>query len=174
VKNTLKILLVSLFFISFSSIPQDAAQKQSIDEFIQNIQNSLDQKNIPAYLENFFGESSEEEEIKQKIDQFQIDNVRLFKASKLSRQGDEAEIYLQALFQNSYSVVRETWHLKLLEREGRWQIKEKIVTGAVNTLYRVQIPSARVERVKSIEIENVDIKISFNYAILFYDNIPDM
>lgn len=174
VKTTLKILLVSLFFISLSSIPQVAAQKQSIDEFILNIQNSLNQKNIQAYLENFFGESREKEEIKHKIDQFQIDNVRLFKASKLSWNGDEAGIYLQALFQNSYSVVRETWHLKLLEVEGRWQIKEKKVTGAVNTLYRVQIPSARVERVKSIEIENVDIKISFNDAILFYDNIPEM
>lgn len=176
VKTALKILLVSLFFISLSSMPQVASQKQSIDEFILNIQNFLDQKNIEGYLENFFGESREEEEenIKHKIDQFQIDNVRLFKASKLRWKGDDAEIYLQALFQNSYSVVRETWYLKLLEVDGRWQIKEKKVTGAFNTLYRIQIPSARVERVKSIEIENIDIKISFTDAILFYDNIPEM
>ncbi len=146
-KSTLKILLLSLFLISLSSIPQIAAQKQSINEFILHIQNSLDQKNIPAYLENFFGESREEkEDIKHKIDQFQMDNVRLFKASKLSWKGDEAGIYLQALFQNSYSVIRETWYLKLLEVDGRWQIKEKKVTGAVNTMYRVKIPSARVER----------------------------
>ena len=167
--------LVLLFLLTHFSAPLVAAQEQSINEFILNIQNSLDQKNIPAYLENFFGEPKEEEEnIQHKIDQFRMENVRLFKASRLGRKGDEAEIYLQALFQNSYSVVRETWHLKLLEVNGRWQIKEKKVLGAVNTLYRIKIPSVRIERVKSIEIENVDIKLSFNDAILFYDNIPEV
>lgn len=175
-KNKFIIQLPILFFLTLSLIPQVSAQEQSIGEFISQIQKSLELKDIPAYLENFSDEIKEKEElnIKEKFDLLQMDNVTLFRASKLIQEEDQARIYLQALFQNSYSVVIETWHLSFLNVNDRWKIKHKDVAGNISTLYRVKIPSDRVERVKSIEVEHVDIKLSFKDAILFYDNIPGL
>ncbi|NIM59776.1 MAG: hypothetical protein GTO16_12685 [Candidatus Aminicenantes bacterium] len=41
-------------------------------------------------------------------------------------------------------------------------------------MYKINIPSERAERVKSIEIEHTDIKLSFRDAIVFYDNVPGL
>lgn len=173
-KNKLFIQFSLLFFLTLFLIPQVAAEKQSISEFISQIQKSLELKDIPAYLESFSDEIREKEEsnIKDKFDLSQMDSVTLFRASRMIRKEDEAKIYLQALFQNSHSVVIETWLLSLLNVDDQWQIKEKNVVRNVGTLYKVRIPSDRVERVKSIEIEHIDIKLSFKDAIVFYDNIP--
>ena len=103
-----------------------------------------------------------------------MDSASLFKASKVYQTGNEARVYLQAFFQNSFSSVIETWNLLFFQVDGKWQIKEKVVVGNYNTLYKIEIPSDRVEKAKLIEIEHADIKLSFEDAILFYDNVPNL
>jgi len=176
VKNKFIIPLSIFFLLILSFVPQVTAEEQNISEFIVQIQRSLEQKDIPAYLENFSETIREQEKlsIEDMFNHFRMDNVTLFKVNKLSRIGNEASIYLQALFESSYSVVLETWNLKLLMEDDRWQIKEKKLAGGVSTLYRVKIPSDRVEKVKSIEVKHVDIELSFKDALIFYDNIPGM
>jgi hypothetical protein len=100
--------------------------------------------------------------------------VTLFKPSKLTQTEHEARLYLQALFQNSYSVSIETWHLLLIKVNGQWLIEKKTELGSLSLMYKIKIPSERVERVKSIEVKHEDIKLSFKDAIVFYDNIPDI
>ena len=175
-KNKFIIPLSIFFLLILSFVPQVTAEEQNISEFIVQIQRSLEQKDIPAYLENFSETIREQEKlnIEDMFNHFRMDNVTLFKVNKLSRIGNEASIYLQALFESSYSVVLETWSLKLLMEDDRWQIKEKKLAGGVSTLYRVKIPSDRVEKVKSIEVKHVDIELSFKDALIFYDNIPGM
>jgi len=166
------ILSFSLLFLSL----EISAQEDSFHTFIAQMQKSLDEKDIPAYLENFSEDLRAEEESKiiRKFDQFQMESATLFKSGKLSQSGNEAKIYLQALFQNSFSVIIENWGLSLIQVEDRWQVTKKNVIGSISTLYKIKIPSEKVERVKSIEIEHVDIKISFKDALLFYDNIPGL
>lgn len=163
-----------LLLLVLPLIPEITGEEQSIGEFIAQIQKSLELKNIPAYLENFSDEIriKEESGINDMFGLFQMDSVALFKASKLIRMEDQARIYLQVLFENSYSVVIETWDLDLLNINGQWQIKKKKIIGSISPLYKLKIPSERVERVHSIEVENVDIKLSFRNATIFYDNIP--
>jgi hypothetical protein len=149
------------FFLAFSLIPYVAAEEQSISEFISQIQKSLESQNIPAYLESF-------------SDEIKMDSVTLFKPGKLIQTEHEARVYLQALFQNSYSVSIETWHLSLIKVNGKWLIEKKTELGSFSLMYKIKIPSERAERVKSIEVEHEDIKLSFKDAIVFYDNIPSL
>ena len=166
------ILILLACVLNLESKPEP----QNLNEFIAQIQNSIMNKDLAAYLENFIFEIRETEEsnFKNMFDLFEMESVALFKTSELSQTGDTAEIYLQAFFQNSFSVIIETWHLNLVKVGDLWKVKEKEIMGNISSLYRIRIPSDRVEKVKSFEVEHKDIKISFRDALLFYDNIPEM
>jgi hypothetical protein len=175
-KNRSVLWLPLFFFLAFSLAPQVVAEEQSISEFISQLQESIERKDIPAYLESFSDELREKEEsdIKDKFNLLQMDSVTLFKPSKLTQTERKAKLYLQAMFQNSYSVAIETWHLSLIETSNQWLIEQKNVLGSVHIMYKIKIPSERAEKVKSIEVEHEDINLSFKEAILFYDNIPGL
>ena len=152
------------------------AGEQNLNDFILQIQDSFAQKDVAAYLKNFSEEiqAVEESSFKDKFDLFQIERATLFKTSEMILSKNEAEIYLQAMFQNSYSVIIETWHLILRRMEDLWQIQKKNIIGNISSLYMIQIPSTRSEKVTSIEIEHEDITLKFKNALLFYDNIPQL
>jgi len=175
-KNRFILWFPLLFFLTFSLIPQVVAQEKSISEFISQIQKSLERKDIPAYLESFSDEIRDKEglSVKDKFNNLQMDSVTLFKPSKLTQTENQARVYLQALFQNSYSVAMETWRLSLIKVNGQWLIEKKTELGRVSIMYKIKIPSERAERVRSIEVEHEDIKLSFKDAIVFYDNIPGL
>jgi hypothetical protein len=175
-KNRFILWLPLFSFLTFSLIPQVAAEEQSISDFLSQIQESLNQKDIPTYLEYFSNEIRDKEEstVKDKFSVLQMDRVTLFKPSKLTQTEGESTVYLQALFQNSYSAAIETWHLSLIKVNDQWLIEQKNVLGQVSLMYKIKIPSERAERVKSIEIEHTDIKLSFKNAIVFYDNVPGL
>ncbi len=164
------------FLLFLSLILHIPAEEQSISEFIAQVQKHLEAKDIPSYLTSFSSDlkAKEEVSIRNKFYQLMMDSVSFFIASKVPQTGNEVRVYLQALFQNSYSSIIETWSLMFLKIDGQWQIKEKRVSGDYSTLYKVRIPSNRVERAKLVEIEHADIKLSFKDAILFYDNIPKL
>jgi hypothetical protein len=87
---------------------------------------------------------------------------------------NEARIYLRVLYENSYSVTFEIWKLDLFKESGQWLIENKGIVGDVNTLYRVQIPSERIERAKRVEVRHADFDMFFEDALVFYDNLPDI
>jgi len=165
-----------LILLSFVLNLQANAEPQNLNEFIAQIQDSIMKKDLTAYLENFVFEIRETEEwnFKNMFDVFEMERVALFKTSELSQTGETAEIYLQAFFQNSFSVIIETWHLNLVKIDDLWKVREKKIVGNISSLYRIRIPSDRVEKVRSFEVDHKDLKISFRDALLFYDNIPEM
>lgn len=161
-----------LLFLAFEA----RSQEEAADELIAQMQKSLNERDIPAYLKNFEEKLRAEEEasLKRRFDQFLIEGVTLYKAGKLSQTADETKIFLQALFQNSFLVMIENWRMSLIQVNGRWMVSKKDMVGSVSTLYKIKIPSERVERVKSIEIEHVDLKLVFKDALVFFDNIPEL
>lgn len=164
------------FLLFLSIILHIPAEEQSISEFIAQIQKSLETRDVPSYLAYFSSDLRAKEEvgIRKKFDELKMDNASIFKASKVHQTGNEARVYFQAFFQNSFSSVIETWNLLFFQIDGKWKIKEKKVIGDYSTLYKIEIPSDRVERAKLVEIEHADIKLSFEDAILFYDNVPGL
>jgi hypothetical protein len=174
-KNRVSASLFLLGFFLFF-LPQNSSGQQDIGHLISEIQDLLRKGDIPGYLSKFSPEIRKEEEdrINYLFDQLQMEDVTLYGAQKANTSDEEPDIFLQALYENSYFVVIETWQLLLHKKEDQWQIKEKKISGEVKEVYKIQIPSMRIERVKSIEIEHVDIKLIFRDAILFYDNIPEL
>jgi hypothetical protein len=165
-------LSLLLLFLAFEA----RSQEDAAAEVVAQMQKSLNERNISAYLENFKEElrAKEEASIRMRFDQFRMDSVTLYKAGTLSETADETKLFLQALFQNSFSVMIENWRLSLIQADGRWMVSKKDMVGSVSTLYKIKIPSERAERVKSIEIEHVDVKLIFKDALVFFDNIPKL
>ena len=175
-KNRLFIPLILSVLFAFILYPRLHAGEHNLNDFIGQIQTSLTNKDKAAYLGNFAYEirSTEEERFKDKFDIFRMERASLYITSESVPSEENAEVFLQALFQNSYSAIIETWRLKLLKVNSQWQITEKNITGNVSSLYKIQIPSNKVERVESIEVEHEDIRLVFKDAWLFYDNIPNL
>ncbi|MFP4081469.1 MAG: M1 family metallopeptidase [Candidatus Aminicenantes bacterium] len=153
-----------------------AAQQENIDGLINNLQHSLREKDVSAYLENFHAALREDEErkIRTFFERFQLESASLFKARRGVKEDKEAHIYLKVLFQSHYAVVIENWQLALIRKDQLWRIKEKKLAGEPRRLYKLKIPSPRAERVRLIEIEHVDINLIFRDAAVFYDNIPEL
>jgi len=170
-----KLIFLFLFLVlSFFPRYLPATDAPSLGDFVSGIQESLRMSDIKGYLMNFSPAIREEEEVKIRylFDKYKADSVDLFGTRKGWHEEGLSTIYIQALFQNAHSVVVETWKLILEQNNDRWQIKEKSISGEVKELYKVRIPSDKIERVRRIEIEHVDIQLTFENALLFYDNIP--
>ncbi len=176
VKFRLLTSLCLLIFLALPLLPQIHTEEQNINDFIIKIRKSLELKDLPTYLESFSSDIRlmEEASLKEKFNLYQAESIALFPAGQPIRTGDRTNFYVQALFQNSFSVAIETWRMSLVEVDGQYQIEEKKVTGSLNSLYKINIPSERIEQVQSIEIEHRDIKLVFKDACVFYDNIPDI
>ena len=174
-KNRVIAPLLLLGFLLFL-LPQSSSGELNMAQLISEIQDSLRKGDIPRYLQKFSPEirKKEEDRISYLFDRFQMENITFYGAQKATKIGEEPGIYLRALYENFHSVMIETWRLLLQKTEDQWLIKEKEIIGEVKMLYKVQVPSERMERVESIEIDQVDIKLIFKDAILFYDNIPEL
>ncbi len=172
-KNRIIFFLIILLATSLNLLA--FTQESSIDELLDRIKNSLKMKNAESYLENFLPEKREEE--REKINYLrpypEVNEVTIFKVKNPILAGDKGCLFLQVFFHNSYFVTIETWQLELMRKDGRWLIADKKVSPGLRELYKIKIPADKIEKVKLIEIEHVDIKLIFKDALLFYDNIPE-
>lgn len=175
-KNKFLRILFLTFFLSFFIIPWISAEEQSIDEFITRLKKSLDEKDIPAYLSAFSPEIRDREEkaMEAILNNFEADRVSFHRASKAIQEQGQLRVYFQVLYQNEYSALVEMWKLLLSRVEESWQIQKKDVSRKISILYKIRIPSDRIERAASVEINHGDIKLSFKDAVLYYDNIPGL
>jgi hypothetical protein len=148
--------------------------EQTVDNFFLNIQQSVSQRDIQAYLSSYAEHLRERENdnILSLFDTFEVETVLFHVAHSQKTGADAFLIHVQVLFQNSYAVKIETWRLKLVKNRSHWVIQEKAALGEDKNLYKVSIPSERVERADRVEIDHVDIRMKFKDALLFYDNIP--
>ncbi len=174
-KFFLRIISLFFFFLSLFIAPV-SAQEQSLDEFILQVQKYLEDHDVPAYLEGFVPalRGVEKADLEDKVSTFGIDKITLHRASKDVQKGSRVTAYFQVLFENDYSALIETWRLFLSQIDKGWQIERKEVVGELKTMYKIKIPSSRVERVRSFKVRHVDIELSFQEAVLFYDNVPGL
>jgi hypothetical protein len=164
-----------LVFVLCTSLPfAHQEERTTVDDFFIKIQKSVSQRNIEDYLASFVDHLREEENnnILALFNTFEVEDV-LFRIAHTQKTSPETfRIHVQVLFQNAYAVRIETWRLELHNDQGNWIIGEKSVLGDEKILYKVQIPSKRMEKVARVVIDHVDIHMEFKDALLFYDNIP--
>ena len=168
------LLLVPLILCSIS-LPADA-QDASVDSLIARIQKSLQDRDWISYGNVFIPEirQDQREIIISYFDNLGMEQVSAFPVrTDLSGQ-EEPALFFQVFYQNSYSALFETWKLTLVRSGDGWEVKNKEVTRSLSNLFKIRIPSDRVEKAASVEINHVDFKITFQDAYVFYDNIPHL
>ncbi len=169
------LLLTLIVYLSFCPPSMNSAEEGTIDIFLQQLSSRFMDGEINEYLE-FFADNLKEEE-RQRIQELnsmvQLEKVSFFKVhtQELGRLG--FRVFLQALYQSSYSIILETWRVRLREVNDQWSIREKSLVGTHRNLYKVRIPGEKVERAQSVEITHMDIQVRFKDALVFYDNIPN-
>lgn len=156
--------------------PVVALTGQEIPEFILSLQDNLSPQRIDSYLNAYAPElrEAQRKELSRYFDSLGMESVALTWVNKANLDPAEPTVFLQAVFQNSFAVLIETWQLRLQKRDGRWLIMEKSVRGSIGQLYKIRLPAERVERASLVEISHADIKLVFRNALIFYDNIPEL
>jgi hypothetical protein len=149
---------------------------QGVHDLLDRLGNSLEQKDIEAYLKYFAPEIREQEEIalRSKFEQMNLDSVTVFKTQQQTKTETGTRTYMNVLFENPHEVLIEVWRLDVENSSGQFQIKEKRIISDVRNLYKIRIPSGREERVNRVDIQHADIQITFHNPIVFYDNLPDV
>jgi len=167
-------LLCVLLFLGFMPLFAFQETERTVGEFFENIQQSFGNRDIQAYLNSYAQhlKQNEEDNVRRLFDAFEVETALFHIAHSQETSAGALRIHLQVLFQNSYAVRMETWRVELLRVQDNWLIQEKTVLGENKDLYKVSIPSERVEWADRVEIEHVDIRMQFKDALLFYDNIP--
>jgi hypothetical protein len=166
-------LLTAAMIPAFSS-PGPAGQ--SPDGFIAAFQKALESKDVASYTGFFVPEiqQSEKSALLFNLEDAALDSVRTRKAGEKTDISGSRRFVLQVLFQNSYSAVVEIWQLDIARMDDRWLITQKTVSGSIRNLYKVRLPLELAERAASVEIIHADIRMTFEDAAVFYDNIPGL
>ncbi|OGD22754.1 MAG: hypothetical protein A2Y70_05510 [Candidatus Aminicenantes bacterium RBG_13_64_14] len=153
--------------------PQDNGTPEAI---IGRIQELLQRRDFPAYLEMFTPElrPGEQDRLEKFFGDLKMTDVSLRTAGINRGEAGLARAFLQAFYQNVHTALIESWTLTLERRAEAWAVVRKDVTGTMATLYKVRIPSERFERARRVEVTHQDIRIAFEDAAVFYDNIPGL
>jgi hypothetical protein len=146
------------------------------DDLVARLQNSLAAKDLASYLGIFVPGLREQEAFffEDLFVRLKMEKVTLRRAGSAAALEAGSPLYVQAFFENSFSALQETWRLIPLPSEEGWVIQEKKITGDITNLYRIAIPSGRVERASRVEVSHQDIRLTFTDALVFYDNLPDL
>ena len=165
-----------VFFCVFPVVFSYSFDDQGISSFIQRIADSLEQKDIAAYLDTLSPEirDGEERALRDKFEELDLDTVTVFTTGKRIVTENGVRTYLNILFENAHSVVIEVWRVDLENSSGQWRIAKKEITRDVRNLYKIAIPSGLEERVSRVEIKHADIQINFKDPVVYYDNIPSV
>jgi len=171
-----KIILLLLAGAFFSLPFCYSTENQSLQDFISRLKKSLESRDIESYIGAFSPELQEGQRgaLSFYFDDLKMETATFYWANERSIHQEDPRAFLQVIYQSPYSALIETWQLALESVAGEWKITEKKVKGGISQLYKIRIPSDRVERVESVEIKHVDINLTFKNALIFYDNIPDV
>ncbi len=147
-----------------------------IEEFIEAFNQCIENKDFNTYKKAFSSdlENIEVARLENFFNEFSMSSVSVESISINKQDPYRPRVYLTLLFQNSYSLILDTWQLDIVKVGGYWRILNKDTIGQTQILYKLEMPSERKERVKRVEVKHKDISISFRDPVVFYDNIPEI
>jgi hypothetical protein len=155
---------------------QSAAAPPPYGGLWDRLQKAFESRDLEAYGADFTpGIRDRERRLASDYwDQWKMKTVLYRTSGRLKNEDGRERVYLQVFYQNDQSAMLEIWQALPVEEEGRWRIGEKIILGNVTKLYKVLLPSSRVERAARFEVAHQDIALSFENATIYYDNLPDV
>jgi len=151
---------------------QTAGGDEDIDDFIQQLQQAANNRDLEDYLGFFKAELRELEkaQLESMWTVLKAERISLYKAYSRVTEGNGIRLFLRAKYENPYSVIIEMWKLELVygaENSGL-QIESKEVDGDIQTLYKIVLPSDSIAKVREVKIEHKDILITFEEANVFF------
>jgi hypothetical protein len=174
VKRTVLGILISV--LSIGPMAASAAQAEAIPAFVERLQTLLragDRAAFALLLEPEIRESVEDR-LRTYFDALRMTGVSLRTAGVQTPADGPARAFVQAFFENPYAAAIEAWSLTLACRDGAWSVASLDVPGNPTRLYKLSLPAERAFKARRVEVRHVDIRISFEEAAVFYDNIPDL
>ncbi|NTU51397.1 MAG: hypothetical protein HGA94_03040, partial [Candidatus Aminicenantes bacterium] len=176
-----KAVLGILLLLSFQTlgVPDQSAPPpapETVQAFVTRLQDLLRGGDLDAYLGLFEPELRVTERARQALylDDLRMSSVSLRTAGVQVPAEGPARVFVQAFYENDQGAVIASWTLTLVRREATWSVTASAVQGSPTRLYKIGIPSERVERARRIEVSHVDIRLTFDDAAVFYDNIADL
>jgi len=155
---------------------QSAAPAETPAAFVGRLEQLLRSESRAAYLEAFIPDirAAEEARLKTLLDELRLTGTSLRVAGVRGEAEGSPRVFAQALFENDFSAVIESWTLSLESRDGAWSVAGLNVTGTMSRLYKVRIPPEQGVRARRVEISHADIRFVFTDAAVFTDNLPDI
>lgn len=167
---------IAVFFFLTVPFLFPQSESNSPEQFIGRLVQSLENQNLTKYY-HYFAQNLREREaasITSQFENFNMDEVTAAATSVTRLSEHKAVVHVRATFRNSFSVIMEIWKMDLLFSDEEWAVVDKQTIGNPQTMYSISIPSSHVKRVKGVVIQHADIRIAFEDALVFYDNIPDL
>jgi hypothetical protein len=173
VKGTVRNLLWACAAAFLLGLPLSG---QTVDDLLTGLQGSFASKDAAAYAGAFSPEIRERESAAMSIylNKWRMNQVLFHRATRDSDKEGEPGIFLQVFFQNDDSAMLEIWRVTFAKAGDGWRIRTKEVMGNITSLFKIRIPSGSVERAARVEIRHQDIRITFQDAWVFHDNIEDL
>ena len=171
-----------LFILSFRPLPFSAqagpepAAAETVLSFVDRFQALLRSGDRETYLQAFEPGLRESEAARISLfwDDLQMSRVTLRTAGVRTPAAGPARLFVQAFFESAHSAAIETWTLTLVRRGAAWSVASLDVPGNLTRLYKIGIPAERVERARRVEVWHADIRIAFEDAAVFFDDVPDI
>jgi len=154
---------------------QPAAGGSPSDVLWPRLQKAFETKDFEAYASVFAEAIRDQERLAAESFgvSWKMDRVLFKAAGRVKDKEGRERVYVQAFYQNEYEAMLETWQVLPVEDDGQWRIAEKEVTGNVSTLYKLKLPSGRALRAARVEVRHRDIRLTFDNAWVYFDNLPD-
>jgi hypothetical protein len=153
-----------------------SAADESVLEFVDRFQALLRSGDRENYLRAFEPERREEEAARIALfwEDLGMTGVTLRTAGVRTPPAGPARVFVQAFFESAHAAAIESWTLTLVRRGASWSVASLVAPGNLTRLYKIGIPAERIERARRVEVRHTDIRIDFDDAVVFYDNIPDL
>ncbi|MFW6123687.1 MAG: M1 family metallopeptidase [Acidobacteriota bacterium] len=176
-----KLFLTVSIFLCFPcfllyALTNEEAESHDVERFIADFKKSIENRDLDSYKEAFSKnlKNAEAEKFHSFFDDSSMESVSVESVSVDKKDSYQSRIYLTLSFENLYSLILDTWLIDVVKADKEWKIFNKDNIGQTQILYKLQIPSERMERVKKVEIRHKDILFSFENPVVFYDNVPDI
>jgi len=178
-RAVLGILLSFLFLRPVPACAQASpsqAAAETVPAFVERLQTLLrggDRESFSGLLAPEIRESVADR-IGVYFDDLRMTGVSLRTAGVQTPAEGPAHAFVQAFYENAFAAVIEAWTLTLVRRDGSWSVAALDVPGNPTRLYKIGLSAERAVKARRVEVRHVDIRLSFEDAAVFYDNIPDL
>lgn len=153
-----------------------ARQVDAARVFVTALKTALESGDRESYLAGFQPRvrAREADRLESMFADLGMERAALFISSLQPDRPEGFTVFVRALFENDFSTIMELWRLDVRRTGQDWFVWERRNIGESKRLFKLSLPGPRAERVRRLEVRHEDIAISFENALVFYDNIPDL